>query len=230
MNNLVILSERGNPITNSLLVAEKFEKEHKHVLDAVRNLTAENPAAKSYFWETSYESRGKYYPMYLMTRDGFSLLVMGFTGSQALKFKIDFIEAFNTMEQKLKAQFSLPQTFSEALQLAADQAKQIELQQSQINSLAPKAEIFDKIHQADNCLTMNQVAKSVGWGRNNLMEKLRNSHILMKNNTPYQEYISAGYFVVRVHPVSLGNKDINYTQTFMTGKGLTWLTKYLSHE
>jgi len=229
MDKLVILSDRGNPITNSLLIAEKFNKEHKDVLFAIRNLVAENSAAK-YFWEVTYENRGKNYPMFIMTRDGFSLLVMGFNGSQALKFKIDFIEAFNEMEKRLKEQFSLPQTFSEALQLAADQAKQIEIQQSQINELTPKAEVFEKIYNADNFLSMNQAAKSVGWGRNNLMDKLRNNHILMANNIPYQSYILAGYFIVRVHPVSLGDKNINYTQTFMTGKGLTWLSKYLSHE
>ena len=84
MDKLVILSDRGNPITNSLLIAEKFNKEHKDVLFAIRNLVAENSAAK-YFWEVTYENRGKNYPMFIMTRDGFSLLVMGFTGSQALK-------------------------------------------------------------------------------------------------------------------------------------------------
>ena len=46
MNKLVILSERGNPITNSLLVAEKFEKEHKNVIQAIQNLVAENSAMK----------------------------------------------------------------------------------------------------------------------------------------------------------------------------------------
>ncbi len=88
-------------ITTSLKVAEKFEKEHRHVLDAIRNLTAENSAA-SFFTETTYKSRGKEYPMYEMDRDGFSLLAMGFTGEKALKWKLDYIRAFNTMESELK--------------------------------------------------------------------------------------------------------------------------------
>jgi len=77
---------------------------------------------------------------------------------------------------------------------------------------------------------MNQAAKSLGWGRNNLMQKLRAIHVLMANNNPYQAYISAGYFIVRVRPINLGEKSVNYTQTFLTGKGLTWLSKHLSHE
>lgn len=88
-------------LTNSLKVAEKFEKEHKDVLESIRKLTAEKSAAK-FFKETTYRNRGKEYPMYEMNRDGFSLLAMGFTGEKALKWKLDYINAFNAMESELK--------------------------------------------------------------------------------------------------------------------------------
>lgn len=88
-------------ITTSLKVAEHFEKEHKDVLESIRNLTAENSAAK-FFKETTYKSRGKEYPLYEMDRDGFSLLAMGFTGEKALRWKLDYIKAFNAMEGELK--------------------------------------------------------------------------------------------------------------------------------
>lgn len=90
---------------NSRDVAEHFEKQHKDVLESIRNLTAENSATKSMFVETSFESRGKFYPQYELTRDGFSLLVMGFTGSKALEWKLKYIEAFNEMERELKRLF-----------------------------------------------------------------------------------------------------------------------------
>ena len=90
---------------NSRDVAEHFEKQHKDVLESIRNLTAENSATKSMFIETSFESRGKFYPQYELTRDGFSLLVMGFTGSKALEWKLKYIEAFNEMERELKRLF-----------------------------------------------------------------------------------------------------------------------------
>lgn len=90
---------------NSRNVAEHFEKQHKDVLESIRNLTAENSATKSMFIETSFESRGKFYPQYELTRDGFSLLVMGFTGSKALEWKLKYIEAFNEMERELKRLF-----------------------------------------------------------------------------------------------------------------------------
>lgn len=88
-------------VTTSLKVAEKFEKQHKDVLETIRNLMAENSAAK-FFNETTYRSRGKEYPVYEMDRDGFSLLAMGFTGEKALKWKLKYIDAFNAMESELK--------------------------------------------------------------------------------------------------------------------------------
>ncbi len=88
-------------ITTSLKVAEHFQKEHKHVLESIRNLVAENSAA-SFFTETTYTDRGKKYPMFEMDRDGFSLLAMSFTGEKALKWKLDYIKAFNAMESELK--------------------------------------------------------------------------------------------------------------------------------
>lgn len=88
-------------ITTSLKVAERFEKEHKNVLQAIENLMAENSAA-NFFTLTTYKSRGKEYPMYEMDRDGFSLLAMGFTGEKALRWKLDYIKAFNAMEKELK--------------------------------------------------------------------------------------------------------------------------------
>nr|DAP71963.1 MAG TPA: regulatory protein [Caudoviricetes sp.] len=101
MTDIILSTQNGEPVASSRQIAENFGKEHKHVLDAVKNLVAENSAAKSMFYETTYENRGKQYPMYLMNRDGFSLLVMGFTGKAALEWKLKYIQAFNEMEKKL---------------------------------------------------------------------------------------------------------------------------------
>lgn len=85
-----------------LLVAEKFGKEHRNVIKSIRNLTAENLAVKNMFVETTYlNERNQYQPMYVMNRDGFTLLAMGFTGQKALQFKLDYISAFNKMEQTI---------------------------------------------------------------------------------------------------------------------------------
>lgn len=100
MNELVIMHDQ-RAVTSSLRVAEVFGKQHKDVLETVKNLVAENSAAK-FFAEGTYKNRGKEYPLYFMNRDGFSLLAMGFTGKEALKFKIQYIQAFDSMEATLK--------------------------------------------------------------------------------------------------------------------------------
>lgn len=90
-------------VVSSRDVAEDFGKEHKDILESIRNLTAENSAVKNMFIESEYKNeRGRSYPEYLLTRDGFSLLVMGFTGQKALDWKLKYIQAFNMMEKELK--------------------------------------------------------------------------------------------------------------------------------
>ena len=101
MNEIILSTQNGEPVASSRQIAESFGKEHKSVLRSVEDLVAQNCAAKSMFYETTFENRGKQYPMYLMNRDGFSLLVMGFTGKAALEWKLKYIAAFNDMEKKL---------------------------------------------------------------------------------------------------------------------------------
>lgn len=103
MDNLVEIKD-NHIVVSSRQVAENFGKLHKDVLENIRQIfAAENSAAK-FFYETTFENRGRQYPMYFMNRDGFSLLVMGFTGKEALQWKIKYIDAFNAMEKKLNQQ------------------------------------------------------------------------------------------------------------------------------
>lgn len=89
-------------VTDSLKVAESFDKKHKDVLKAWKNLAAQNCATKKMFVESTYVNRGKDYPMIYMNRDGFTLLAMGFTGKKALDFKLKYIQAFNEMEKRIR--------------------------------------------------------------------------------------------------------------------------------
>lgn len=90
------------PAVSSLQIAEDFGKQHKDVLETIRKMTAENSALLEMFYETTYKSiQNKKLPMYLMNRDGFSLLVMGFTGKDALDWKLKYINAFNAMEKAI---------------------------------------------------------------------------------------------------------------------------------
>ena len=111
----LVTSYNGVLVADSLQVAESFGKSHRHVLEAVDklvyNLAAENSAAKpeAYFIPADYENRGKRYRKFLLTREGFSLLVMGFTGPAALHWKLLYIEAFNKMEEALRSKVDIRQ-------------------------------------------------------------------------------------------------------------------------
>lgn len=113
----LVTSYNGVLVADSLEVAERFGKSHKNVLQTidklVTNLAAEfsatNAEPESYFIPSDYQNRGKTYKKYLLTRDGFSLLVMGFTGPAALHWKLLYIEAFNKMEQTLRGNADLRQ-------------------------------------------------------------------------------------------------------------------------
>lgn len=109
MKELVIMKSK-QALTTSLKVAETFKKNHRDVIRSIKNLTAQNCAVKKMFVESTYvNNRGQEQPMYYMNRDGFTLLAMGFTGKDAMKFKLQYIDAFNKMDQYIKEQ-QLPQT------------------------------------------------------------------------------------------------------------------------
>lgn len=118
MNDLVVMKNK-QAVTTSLNVAEVFEKNHQHILEAIDNLTVENSTVKNMFMEDTYiNSRGREYRQILMNRDGFTLLAMGFTGQKALQFKLQYIDAFNQMEDHIKN--GLPETPEEKLLLTMD--------------------------------------------------------------------------------------------------------------
>jgi anti-repressor protein len=196
MNNLTIVSN-GQVVVNSRRVSEDFGKQHKDVLESIRDILAAENSATKFFSESTFDNRGKKYPEYLMNRDGFSLLVMGFTGKEALQWKLKYIQAFNEMESQLSPK--LPQNFAEALRLAADQAEQIESQKKQLAEAKPKVEFFDAVAGSNDAIEIGSVAKVLGikgMGRNNLFAFLRDKKILMNNNQPYQTYVDRGYFRV----------------------------------
>ena len=100
MNELVFL-KKDEALTDSLTVAEKFHKKHSHVLEKIEKILSDDSTKNSAqcFHKTSYkDSSGKSNPKYLMNRDGFTFLVMGFTGKKADAWKWDYIKAFNAME------------------------------------------------------------------------------------------------------------------------------------
>lgn len=104
MKDLVILKNR-QALTTSLKVAEVFDKRHDNVIQAIEtarnNLLNFKDVEKAIIPTTYVDAKGEHRPMYLLNRDGFTFVAMGFTGAKATEFKWNYIQAFNAMEQKL---------------------------------------------------------------------------------------------------------------------------------
>lgn len=153
MNKLVDVQDRnGELVVSSREVARNFDKEHKEVIYTIEGRRDSKGNIKNhglieqiseggkshvekYFIESYYNSRGKAYKEYLLTRDGFALLAMGFTGKKALDWKLKYIEAFNKMEKQLEKQV-LPNNLSPQLQLLIN----MELKQKELEAAVARTE------------------------------------------------------------------------------------------
>lgn len=157
MNELVFRNANGVPMTNSLLVAETFGKQHLHVVRDIENLLDKlqdienqcNPkldAHKTMFLEQMSDiampnggtRTSKYY---VMNREGFTLLAMGYTGKKALEFKLRYIAAFNLMEQQLNQGFQIQSDFMQTQMQMMNQMMQL------CNSMMQRIERLEGVKQ-----------------------------------------------------------------------------------
>ena len=103
MTTDLVMIKNNKVVVSSRQIAESFSKRHSDVLRAVTKLINSTQKCVQWFFKRSYkDSSGKSNTEYLMNRDGFVLLVMGFTGKVAMDLKIAYINAFNEMEAKLR--------------------------------------------------------------------------------------------------------------------------------
>lgn len=245
MNELIIMHDR-QAVTTSLKVAESFGKNHRDVLAAIRDLmsSAENYAVlKKYFIDGSYTaSNGKTNPMYYMNRDGFTLLAVGFTGKRALQFKIQYIQAFNSMETQIRTGYAIPGSYAEALKLAANQAEKIEQQKQTIAIQAPKALFADAVATSNTTILVGDLAKvlkqnGVDIGAKRLFAWLREQGYLIKRigadyNSPTQRAMELGLFEVKETAISHSDGHVTVQKTpKVTGKGQQYfINKFLQKE
>lgn len=108
-NSIPLLTFQGTLRVSSLTIAEKLEKPHKNIL---RSLESVGRECSESFWRLNfeprdYEMRGKSYPMYDLTKDGFTLLMMKFSGPKASAWRERFIAAFNAMENFIRDDLQL---------------------------------------------------------------------------------------------------------------------------
>lgn len=171
MENLVIHSPQGRDVTTSLIVAQVFGKEHSKVCRDIEGLSCSESFRVANFGEATFENpkTGQNHKMYEITKDGFSFLVMGYTGKKAGEFKEMFINEFNKREMMLKSDDYILARSQEILhnrlllaekQLEAAQAT-INSQSAQLKAQASKVEYTDNVLNSTNTYTSTQIAKEL---------------------------------------------------------------------
>lgn len=203
MNKIIsILNQEGQLVVTSRQISEDFEKEHSSVvIRAIENLIKElggsGQNCTHLFIESQYknEQNKQWYKEYLLTRDGFSLLVMGFTGAKALSWKLKYIEAFNKMEETIKGQALNTSELSPELQMFNQMFKAIannELEQKKLKAAVEETkEEIKGIREAvtlepnqwrkDTATLINKIANKLGGFEH--IKPIRDEAYTLLNNT-----------------------------------------------
>ena len=234
-NQIKITTSNGELVVSSRQVAENFGKEHSKVIRSIEGI-ANFGDTQGMFHKVSYvnEQNGQEYKEYLMNRDGFSLLVMGFTGKEAMEWKIKYINAFNEMEKKLsKPQLTLTEQMAQGLlaaqQLLSEKNKQVEHLTATIEQQKPKVIFADAVSASKTSILIGDLAKlirqnGVEVGQKRLFEWLRQNGWLMKSgnskNMPTQRGMEMKLFEVKEGSyVDSNGVNVVTKTTKVTGKG-----------
>jgi Rha family phage regulatory protein len=225
MADLVFQNSNGNDVTTSLIVAQVFGKEHKNVVRDIENLSCSENFNRLNFERITYkDARNREQTAYEMTKDGFSFLVMGYTGAKAGEFKERFINEFNRREFLLKDDDYIlmrsQQILQKRLEASEEKIKQlesqaeqqqetIELQQQELTQSAPKVSYYDNHLQSVNTQTSTQAAKQIGMDAEKLHKKLKEIGII---------YRQSGQWILHA-PYSTWGMHSTRTQTYTRSDG-----------
>lgn len=208
-----------NPqMMSSVEIAELCQKRHDNVMSDVRTMLSQLEIQSPQFSGDYTDGRGRRYPCFNLPKDLCLTLVSGY--NVVLRKKI--IDRWLELEEHQAPK--LPQTFSEALRLAADLEEQKQKLQLELAEAAPKVEFVDRYVTATGSMTFRQVAKLLEAKEPELRLFLIENRIMYRLNgalTPYQQHIDAGRFEVRTGTTESSNYA--FSQSRFTAKGIQWI-------
>lgn len=208
---------------SSLDIAKLTSKNHGDVLRDIRVIFNECEIDQSTFASIYLDSMNREKSCFMLPKREALLITSSYSAKQRLKI----IDRWQELEGTPgNVHFLIPKTLPEALRLAADLADKNEVLQAKIEADAPKVEFHDKVCEAVNGQTIQEVAKVLGTGQNRLFQWFRREGLLMPNNQPYQEFIDRGYFrVTQRQYTDPRGESHTYTRTLVTGRGLSYVQK-----
>ena len=230
MSDIVLSMQSGEPVASSRQIADNFEKRHDHVMRDIDAMKKDVPNFGEMFFETTApDSYGREQRTYLMNRDGFTLLAMGFTGKAALEWKLKYIAAFNEMEKKLADQPQLTRSQLLATALIAAH-EELEEKDKQIETMKPKVLFADAVSASKKSILVGELAKllsqnGINIGQNRLFDWMRKNGYLIKDpkrsdyNLPTQRSMEKGLFEIKETTIQHSDHVSISRTPKVTGKG-----------
>ncbi|ELM8829655.1 phage antirepressor KilAC domain-containing protein [Escherichia coli] len=219
MNQLInVKNEPGFPAMTSLEIAGLCEKRHDHVCRDIKVMLEQLNIQSPQIWGEYRDDLGRVYPCFHLPKDLCLTLVSGY--NVILRKRI--IDRWLELEQESKP--AIPQSFSEALRLAADLEEQKQRLSEELAVAAPKAEFVDRYVTATGSMTFRQVAKLLNAKEPEFRLFLLDSHIMYRLNnvlTPYHQHTEAGRFEVKTGTTNASNYA--FSQSRFTAKGVKWI-------
>lgn len=222
----------------SLQIAEVTGKLHKDVLGAIRNM---EPAwvkvnGRKFPLVEYKDAKGEMRPMYQLNKTECLYVATKFNDEARAKLVIRWEEL---ERERAAGGFQIPQNFSEALRLAAEQAERVEAQQKQIEAMKPKALFADAVATSDRSCLVAELAKilqqnGINIGQNRLFAWLRkNGYLCSKGeyyNQPTQRAMEMGLFKVNKTAINKPDGSVLVScTTKVTGKGQVYFVhKFLT--
>lgn len=219
MNQLInVKNDPGFPAMTSLEIAGLCEKRHDNVMSDIRNMLTLLNIQSPEFLGDYRDDKGRSYPCFHLPKDLCLTLVSGY--NVVLRKRI--IDRWLELEQR--NQPKVPQSFSEALRLAAELEEQKQQLKDELAVAAPKAEFVDRYVTATGSMTFRQVAKLLNAKEPEFRLFLLDNHIMYRLSnvlTPYHQHIEAGRFEVKTGTTSSSNYA--FSQARFTAKGVKWI-------
>lgn len=218
------ISTQTEMTMSSREIAELTGKRHDNVRRTIESLWDLSLISVTQFEEPTVGG-GKPTRVYHVNEEGSYIVVARLSP----EFTAKIVKRWQELEKQSQPQ--VPQTFADALLLAANQAKELEEKNQALAIAAPKAEFADAIAGADKGVKLGQFAKTVGLGPVTIFRVLRELKIFMSRgdcyNLPYQDYVERGYFTVKQGTYETNSQTRISHTALITGKGEIWLRKKL---
>ena len=242
----LVFIENNRPVTDSIAVAETFGKEHKHVMRDIRELECSEEFNRSNFGLIDYKDvGGRTYQKYVITQDGFSFLVMGYTGKEAARFKEMYIGEFNRMREEIQKPNDIekflynPDTIIQIAQNWKEEKQLRLMAEAKIEADKPLVLFAESLQVSQDSILVADLAKllrqnGVDMGEKRLFVWLRENGYLIKSGSEYNmpTQRSMDLKIMEVKMGSRGGSDgtVRITRTTkITGKGQVYfINKFIS--